>query len=304
MKEPTYHIAVLPVPTSTPPVIDEESSMNDAEEIREYLYVAESGQVVRYTHTASGFYNKEVIVNNLPAGGTHWTRSLAIKDNKLYVSIGSSCNVCNEDDLHRASVWEYRMDGSNGRIYATGLRNSVGFAIQPDTHDIFMTENGRDQLGDDVPPDEINILREGANYGWPTCYGDNIHDTGFDKNTYIRNPCEMPFETPSTINLQAHVAPLGLTFYSGTEFPEYSGDLFVALHGSWNRSVPVGYKVIRIESTPNGYVQHDFISGWLVHESGDTYSSSGRPVDITVGPQGDFYISDDKAGVVYRVSKQ
>ena len=129
------------------------------------------------------------------------------------------------------------------------------------------TERGRDNLGDDLPPDEINIVEEGKNYGWPICYGKNIHDTNFDKNTYIRNPCEEPFEMPSYINIEAHSAPLGLVFVPEEGWPEeYWYDLFVAYHGSWNRSVPTGYKIARIPLDDKGRKTgpiEDFISGWL-----------------------------------------
>jgi len=150
---------------------------------------------------------------------------------------------------------------------------------------------GRDLLGDDMPPDEINIIEEGKNYGWPVCYGKNIHDTDFDHNTYVRNPCMEPFETPSHIDIPAHSAPLGLAFYKN--------DLLVAYHGSWNRSVPTGYKIVKMNLDANGnYLgQEDFISGWL--QEGNAL---GRPVDI-LADRGRIFISDDKAGVIYLVEE-
>ena len=153
-------------------------------------------------------------------------------------------------------------------------------------------------LGDDIPPDEINIIEEGKNYGWPICYGKNIHDTDFDKYVYMRNPCMEPFEMPSLVDLQAHSAPLGLAFYSGDSFPqEYRGDLFVAYHGSWNRKEATGYKIVSIDM-PDLKVK-DFAEGWLT-----TDGVLGRPVDIIVDDDGSLFVSDDFTGKIYRISYQ
>ncbi len=160
---------------------------------------------------------------------------------------------------------------------------------------------GRDLLGDNIPPDEINIIEEGKNYGWPICYGKNIHDDQFDKNTYIRNPCMEPFETPSSIDLQAHSAPLGLAFFPEEGWPEeYWHDLLVAYHGSWNRTEPTGYKIVRMRLDNEGKYEatEDFITGWLNGKN----EALGRPVDILIQPGGLMYISDDKAGVIYRIT--
>ena len=165
---------------------------------------------------------------------------------------------------------------------------------------------GRDLLGDNIPPDEINVIDTEAkspeNFGWPICYGQNIHDTAYDKNTYIRNPCQAPFEKPSRIDLQAHSAPLGLAFVpENSSWPvEYRNDMLVAFHGSWNRSIPTGYKVVRLIMDESGKSigQEDFISGWLTDAG-----ALGRPVDLIFDSAGSLYVSDDKAGVIYKVFK-
>jgi len=270
----------------------------------EKLYIAESDQVAVYEYDDESFQtkNKKKVID-LPNGGQHFSRTILFDDSdRLLTSVGSTCNACVESDWRRAAVLVSNADGSNVKAFASGLRNAVFMAIHPTTREVWVTEMGRDLLGDDLPPDEINILREDDNFGWPTCYGDNIHDTQYDRNTYIRNPCEEPFELPSYIDLQAHSAPLGLAFVppSAGGWPEqFRDDLLVAYHGSWNRTVPTGYKIMRFELDETGtYLgREDFISGWL-KDGG----ALGRPVDILIEPRGIMYISDDKAGVIYRVT--
>jgi len=264
------------------------------------LYIAETDKISRVPINRDGPMEK---IADLPAGGGHFTRTIAFgPDDRLYVSIGSSCNVCNEDDPRRAAIYSMERDGSDFRPVATGLRNAVFFDWSYIDGRMWATEMGRDNLGDDLPPDEINIVEEGKNYGWPICYGKNIHDTNFDKNTYIRNPCEEPFEMPSYINIEAHSAPLGLVFVPEEGWPEeYWYDLFVAYHGSWNRSVPTGYKIARIPLDDKGRKTgpiEDFISGWLTADG----RVLGRPVDILLEPGGMMYISDDHSGVIYKVT--
>jgi glucose/arabinose dehydrogenase len=280
------------------------------------LYIAETNQVAEYDYDKANMKatNKKKLFD-LPGGGNHFTRDIVFEpaspgasqggpapdENKMLVSIGSSCNVCNEEDDRRAKIMEY--DFGTGKLteFARGLRNSVFMTIHPVTGAIWATEMGRDLLGDDIPPDEINIVKKGGNYGWPICYGKNIHDDNFDKNTYIRNPCMEPFETPSHIDLQAHSAPLGLAFFPEEGWPEeYWHDMLVAYHGSWNRTVPTGYKIVRFKLDDKGNYQgqEDFITGFI--KDGEVV---GRPVDIAIQPGGTIYISDDKAGVIYKVRK-
>ncbi len=263
-----------------------------------WFYIAEENRVIRVKESGNNLIadkdSLEVLINNLPTGG-HFTRTVKVHNTSLYISIGSSCNVCYEQDERRAAITKCNLDGTNCKVFARGLRNAVGFVFHPTTGKMYATENGRDGLGDNLPPDEINLVEEGKNYGWPLCYGKNIHDTDFDKNVYVRNPCMEPFEMPSLIDLQAHSAPLGLAFYYGDSFPEeYRGDLFVAYHGSWNRREPTGYKVVSIDM--NTSTVADFATGWLAGSN-----VLGRPVDIIVAQDGSLFVSDDNAGKIYRI---
>lgn len=271
------------------------------------LYVAETDQVALFDYDLVNdqAINKRKIID-LSADGGHWTRTIIEKPlnsgekTELLISIGSTCNVCYEDDWRRAKVLVSNLDGSNLREYATGLRNAPFMSIHPVDGRIWATEMGRDWLGDDLPPDEINILQLGKDYGWPICYGKNIHDKDFDKNQYLQNPCSD--KVPSYIDIPAHSAPLGLAFIPEEGWPEDMWyDLLVAYHGSWNRSVPTGYKIVRyrLDAQGNYQSEEDFISGWL--SNGDVL---GRPVDILIQPGGIMYITDDKAGAVYRVTYQ
>ena len=240
-----------------------------------------------------------LIDNYLPAG-QHSTRTVAfLPDGRLLLSAGSTCNVCQEEDPRRAAITVYDspvgQDSLTGeQIFATGLRNAVGLAIHPQTGALWATNNGRDLMGDDLPPETVYIVVEGRDYGWPACHSGTVLDPefGFD------GACEAA-EQP-IVAMQAHSAPLGVTFYTGDACSvDYQGDLFIAFHGSWNRSEPTGYKIVRVPlegSNPVGPVE-DFATGWLNNDG----SSNGRPVDVVVGSDGALYVSDDKGGFIYRI---
>jgi glucose/arabinose dehydrogenase len=267
-----------------------------------YLYIAENSRVTRYPYTPSAEgapkLGQAEELASLPTGGGHTTRSIAFgPDGKMYVAAGSSSNIGVETDQRRAAVMRFNDDGSGGQIFATGLRNSVGLAIHPVTGELWGVDNGRDNLGDDLPPDEVNIIRESGFYGWPYAYADKVPDPEYD------NQARAAASLSPVIQLQAHSAPLGLCFYSGNGFgPAYAGNLFVTFHGSWNRSQPTGYKVVRFTMSGDLFAtpgpQEDFITGWLTPEG-----AVGRPVAIIQGGDGALYISDDKLGAVYRVSR-
>ncbi len=265
------------------------------------LYIAEVKQLAVYDYDEKSFKatNKKKIAD-LPKGGRHRTRTMVFlppPDGRLLISVGSSCNVCVEKDWRYAKVLAANPDGGNLKPFASGLRNAVFMALNPLTKQVWVTEMGRDYLGDNLPPDEINILEEGKNYGWPYCYGKRVHDDQFDPQGAKKDFCQQT--VPSYIDLPAHSAPLGLAFFPEAGWPpEYRHHLLVAFHGSWNRTTPTGYKVVRLKLDDKGRSLgiEDFISGWLTPKG-----ALGRPVDILIKRDGEIYLSDDKAGVVYRV---
>ncbi|QQG43990.1 MAG: PQQ-dependent sugar dehydrogenase [Candidatus Roizmanbacteria bacterium] len=259
------------------------------------LYVAEETKISRYNwneQNLEAVFDKTLF--NIPQGGRHFSRSLAF-DSKgnLYVTVGSTCDVCRENHPWLSAVIVSDAQGNNPRLFASGLRNSVFIAVNPETNELWGTEMGRDFLGDNAPPDEINIIKDGENYGWPNCYGDKIPDANFNQNANCSNT------EPPVYRIQAHSAPLGLVFINSPQFPaDWQGDLLVAYHGSWNRSSPVGYKIVRMNVEGNQVLEEeDFISGFL-----EESQVIGRPVDLVFDKKGNLYISDDKSGAVYIVT--
>jgi glucose/arabinose dehydrogenase len=274
------------------------------------LYVAENDKVRRYDWDEPSLRaTNPVKLTDLPTGGGHSTRSLVFLDGKMYVSAGSSCNACVEKDPRRAAVMEFNPDGSGMKIFAKGLRNAVGLAVNPKTDTVWVTVNGRDWLGDDLPPETIYDLgKDGGDGGWPYCYGDRVPDANFTKagsgTETEKDRCQNVLEPK--VQMQAHSAPLGLAFYEGTQFPaEYRNNIFVAFHGSWNRSIPTGYKVVRVKLDDKGQPvggAEDFITGWLAPGETKKGRWMGRPVGIAFGSDGSMYLSDDSGGVIYRIT--
>jgi glucose/arabinose dehydrogenase len=261
-----------------------------------YLYIAEETKVIRLKRIQKPFtYGEpETIIDEIPSGG-HNTRTIKIKDSKLYLSVGSSCNVCIEKNPWRAAISRFNLDGSDSEVFAKGLRNSVGIEFSPYSGDLWAVNNGRDMLGDEHPKEELNIIQQGKHYGWPYCYEAQT----FDKNFGLTFDCSKT-EAPA-YTFTAHMAPLGLTFYREGRLPKrYKNSVFIAFHGSWNRSIPAGYKVVRLKLNQRGNIisHSDFITGWL----GNNGLAIGRPVDIEQSPEGDLYLSDDFLGVIYKIS--
>lgn len=268
-----------------------------------FLYIAEETRIGRYLWTDNdligGVARLEKKLFDLPKGGRHHTRSIAFDEKgSMYVSIGSSCDVCIEKNPFLGSVIISDWQGKKPEIFASGLRNAPFITINPDSQELWGTEMGRDFLGDNLPPDEINIIKKDKNYGWPICYGNKKHDIKFDTNEYTDDPCIQTI--PPSYEIAAHSAPLGLSFIKSTQYPDdWQGDLLVAYHGSWNRSAPIGYKVVRLVVEGNNIIKsEDFVYGFL---QGTT--AVARPVDLEFDKKGNLYISDDKSGYIFILSK-
>jgi glucose/arabinose dehydrogenase len=240
------------------------------------------------------------LIGDLPDGGQHGRRTIGIgPDNQLYISIGSTCNDCAESNPEHATILKTGLNGGPRHVFARGLRNTIGFDWHPETRELWGMDHGSDGRGDNLPQEELNRLQQNGNYGWPYCFGNRQPDPitqppkGTTKEAYCRNTI------PFTIGYQAHSAPIEMVFYKGSQFPaEYRGDAFVALHGSWNRSTPVGYKVIRIRFQ-NGKPQQfeDFLTGFYLGREGQF----GRPAGLAVMTDGSLLVSDDDNGVIYRI---
>lgn len=262
------------------------------------FYVAETGALKRFAVGADGRPGGSgTEITTYPARSGHSTRTVIVgPDSMLYVSVGSRCNICEGDVPKRAVVLQVNPATGATRPYAIGLRNAVGLAVNPATKAIWATTHERDNLGDDIPPEEIDILRDGGDYGWPYCWGDRQPNPEYDK------PGRCATTIPPALMMQAHSAPLGITFLSkATQLPpEYRGDALVAFHGSWNRSVPTGAKVVRIRIVDGKPVSYeDFVRGW----QDASYQRWGRPADVLVLPDGSVLISDDTGNAIYRVHR-
>jgi glucose/arabinose dehydrogenase len=268
----------------------------------DYVYVGNMNEVVRFHYdpkTSKRLGEKEHLLD-LPSGG-HDTRSLAFSaDGKhLFIGVGSASNIDTGEDPLRAAVTICDPDGKNARLYATGLRNPVGLALEPVTGEIWTTVNERDELGDNLPPDYFTSLKDGGFYGWPYSYiGNNV-----DPRVKPQQPDLVARAIIPDVLLGAHVAPLQFAFYTGKQFPEsYRGGAFVAEHGSWNRATRSGYQIAFV-AFKNGKPSADpvpFMTGLVPDPTGTDVS--GRPVGVTVAPDGSLLVSDDGAGVVYRIS--
>lgn len=263
------------------------------------LYVAETNRVLRYDNIEQHLSKPPtptIITEQLPDKSWHGKRYIKFSpDGWLYIGVGVPCNVCLLSDPRFGTILRMPRDGKELQIYTKGVRNTVGFDWDPRTKHLWFTENGRDMMGDNIPPDKLDYAsHSGLDFGFPYYHGDNILDPKYGKMRSSLQGITQP-----ALNLPAHVAVLGMTFYTGKMFPEkYHDQIFIAEHGSWNRSQKIGYQVIWVEIKSNkALAWHPFVTGWL---QGQT--AWGRPVDVLVMPDGALLISDDEAGVLYRVS--
>ena len=271
------------------------------------LYVAEVNKIWKFENIEENLsyadkfdeYLEEPILisDDFPSDRHHGWKYISFgPDGKLYVPVGAPCNICESRNEIYASITRMNSDGSNREIYVKGVRNTVGFTWHPETKQLWFTDNGRDMLGDNIPPCELNkVTEKDQHFGYPYCHGNDIGDPEFG-GKYSCSDFVMPVQ-----NLGPHVAPLGLKFYTGKMFPdEYKGDIFIAEHGSWNRSKKIGYRISRVKIENNKSVGYEtFIYGWLDDDEQEAWC---RPVDILILEDGSMLISDDKANAIYRVT--
>ncbi len=263
------------------------------------LYVAEVSRIIKFPDIESNFKNNPaytVVRDDFPKDRSHGWKFIKFgPDGKLYVPVGAPCNIClRKDDPRYASITRMNADGSNFEIFARGIRNTVGFDWHPVTKELWFTDNGRDMLGDNIPPDELNCAPTiGLHFGYPFLHGKNILDPEFGTQA------DTSQLTKPVQELGPHVAALGMEFYTGDMFPpEYKNQIFIAEHGSWNRSEKIGYRVTLVKLNGNKAISYEpFAEGWL---KGDNVS--GRPVDVEVMPDGSMLVSDDYADCIYRIT--
>ncbi len=261
------------------------------------LYVSAVSRIVRFDDIERRLDDPPapvLVTDAYPGDGHHGRKFIAFgPDGKLYVPVGAPCNACEPDGTRYAIITRINPDGSGREIVARGVRNTVGFDWHPQTRELWFTDNGRDHLGDDSPPDELNrVATVGSHFGYPHCHGGAIADPQFGKR-----PCS-EFVAPAR-NLGPHVAALGMRFYTGSQFPaEYRNQVFIAEHGSWNRSQRIGYRVslVKLDASGKAIEYATFAEGWLQGQQ-----PWGRPVDVTIAPDGSLLVSDDFAGAIYRI---
>ncbi|MBE9177319.1 sorbosone dehydrogenase family protein [Oculatella sp. LEGE 06141] len=245
----------------------------------------------------------QVLIDDLPDAGQHPNRTLGFgPDGMLYISVGSTCNACDEPNDEHATLLRAQPDGSNREIYAEGLRNTIGFTWHPETSELWGMDHGSDWRGNDSPPEELNRIAPGEHYGWPFCWGDRQPDVYLPAEPDSMTKEEFCATTqPPVLTYQAHSAPLDMLFYNASQFPqEYQGDAFVTMRGSWNRQPPVGYEVVRIRFENGQPVAfEDFVTGFLTEDGSAQF---GRPVGMATLPDGSLLFTDDTNGVIYRVA--
>lgn len=263
------------------------------------LYVAEVHRVLRFDSIEARLSDPPgpvIVRDDFPTDQHHGWKFIRFgPDGRLYVPIGAPCNICESADPRYASITRMNRDGSVFEVFASGIRNTVGFDWNPANGDLWFTDNGRDWLGDDLPPDELNRApQKGMHFGYPYCHGNGISDPEYGAG----HDCTEDFTRPAR-ELGPHVAALGMRFYTGSMFPgEYRNQIFIAEHGSWNRSTPIGYRVMLVRLDGDNAPSYEpFATGWL--QDGEVW---GRPVDVQVMPDGSLLVSDDFNDAIYRIT--
>jgi glucose/arabinose dehydrogenase len=267
------------------------------------LYISAVSRILRIRNAerqASAKFEIETVLDTLPGETHHGWKFIAFgPDGKLYIPVGAPCNICAPEPDRYALIARLDLNSDKLEVVARGVRNTVGFDWHPQTRQLWFTDNGRDMLGDDLPPDELNRLDQpGRHFGYPYCHGASVADPEFG----TQRDCAR--HTPPAQELGAHVAPLGMRFYTGKQFPaRYRNAIFVAEHGSWNRSRKIGYRVMAAILDGDRVVAYEpFASGWLRNTGTPQETVGGRPADVLIMPDGSLLVSDDHAGAIYRIS--
>jgi glucose/arabinose dehydrogenase len=267
------------------------------------VYLATPAEVWLSEHTSDGtLAMPRKIAEGLPNGGQHSSRTLGIgPDDMLYINVGSTCNNCLEVNKESATMQRMALDGKSRGTFAKGLRNTLGFGWHPQTREMWGMDHGTDFLGNDVPPEELNRLSEGKDYGWPRCFGQQRIDPTRDKPEGMTREAFCAKTEPAALDFPAHSSPLGFVFYTGNQFPaEYRNHAFVALHGSWNRNPPSGFKVVHVHFEDGKATRYeDFLTGFTLENGAAQF---GRPTGLAVAKDGALLLTDDSNGVIYRIS--
>jgi glucose/arabinose dehydrogenase len=266
------------------------------------LFLATPTEVYRSSIAPDGqLTTPALIINDLPAGGQHPNRTLGVgPDRKLYISVGSPCDACAIDDPEDATLLRADLDGRNREIFASGLRNTIGFDWHPETGALWGMDHGSDWRGDDIPPEELNLIEQGKDYGWPYCFADRKIDPVIQQPKDTTKEAYCAKTQPPVLTNQAHEAPIGWAFYTADQFPDaYRNSAFIAFRGSWNRIPATGYKIARVlfEAGQRTAIE-DFVSGFLIE---DGTAQFGRLAGVAVAADGSLLFTDDENGVIYRV---
>lgn len=269
------------------------------------LYIVAIREIYSATINPDGTLGSpQLLVNNLPDGGQHPNRTIAFgPDGMMYVTVGSTCNSCDEPNPKHATILRANADGSNMTVYAKGLRNTIGFGWHPQSGELWGMDHGIDWLGDNEQKEELNLIRQNGNYGWPYIYGEGKYNPGDRPPGDTTYQQYLQMTTLPSLTYTAHAAPMQMVFYTGNMFPtDYKNDAFITMRGSWNRSQPVGYSVVRLHFENGKPVRfEDFLTGFLVNNN---RSHFGRLVGLAVHSDGSLLVGDDTNGVIYRISRQ